>query len=151
MVPETSGVSSAVSSGYGCGVEDAFAIVLFVVVGLAAILAVVALVMSGGTYRQIGRGGLFEDDGSRPREDSGAVRDDDIRQMLTARNSLRAARGEDEVDVEAELAALTRPASEPALEAEVRQHVESRNRRRIARGLEPLDVDAEVERRLRGR
>jgi hypothetical protein len=66
-------------------------------------------------------------------------------------NSLRAARGEDEVDVEAELAALTRPASEPALEAEVRQHVESRNRRRIARGLEPLDVDAEVERRLRGR
>jgi hypothetical protein len=130
-------------------VEDAFAIVLFAVVGVAAVLAVLALATSGGAYRQIGRGGLFEDEGGRQRADTESVRDDEIRQMLTARNARRTARGDATVDVEAELTALTSPVADPGLAAEVREVVESRNRRRAAKGLEPLDVDAEVERRLR--
>ncbi|MEA2312046.1 MAG: hypothetical protein QOE28_2014, partial [Solirubrobacteraceae bacterium] len=76
---------------------------------------------------------------------------DEIRQMLGARNARRAARGEEEVDVEAELAALTHPpaASDPEIVEEVRALVNARNARRIARGREPLDVETEVERQLR--
>ena len=42
------------------GMEGAFAIVLFVVVGVAGVAAVWALVTSGSSYDQIGSGG-FED------------------------------------------------------------------------------------------
>jgi hypothetical protein len=72
-----------------------------------------------------------------------------VREMLVARNTRRAARGEAVSDVETELAALLRPAPEPGLEAEVRELVISRNARRVERGQEPLDVEAEVARRLR--
>ena len=82
---------------------------------------------------------------------SAAERDDDIRQMLEARNARRAAQGRPTVDVEAELAELTRPApiSDPEILEEVRTLVEARNARRIARGKEPLDVEAEIARQLR--
>ena len=72
--------------------------------------------------------------------------------MLEARNARRAARGEAQVDVEAELRALTRPspaAADPEIVEEVRALVHARNHRRIARGKEPLDVEAEIERQLR--
>jgi hypothetical protein len=69
--------------------------------------------------------------------------------MLSARNARAAARGEPEVDVEAELGRLTAPAADPDLREEVRALVLARNARRAARGEEPLDVDAEVERQLR--
>src|SRR5918999_2352814 len=127
--------------------QDAFAIVLFVVVGVAAVAAVWALVSSAGSYDQIGRGGMSFDE--RPREESPAAeRDAEIRQMLEARNARRAARGEPVTDVEAELRALT-AAADPEVREEVRALVESRNARRVARGEPPLDVEAEVERRLR--
>ncbi len=83
---------------------------------------------------------------------SAAERDDDIRQMLEARNARRAARGEAPVDVEAELHALTRPGdptTDPEILEEVRALVQARNARRVARGREPLDVDAEIARQLR--
>jgi hypothetical protein len=122
--------------------EEAFAIVLFVVVGVAVVAAVWALVTSGGSYEQIGGGGLDEP-APRPGE-----REAEIRQMLEARNARRAARGEPPLDVDAELRELTAPA-DPGLRDEVRQLVEARNARRLARGEAPLDVEAEVERRLR--
>jgi Spy/CpxP family protein refolding chaperone len=125
-------------------VESAFAIVLFVVVGVAAVAAVWALATSGGSYDQIGGGGMALDrDDATPAE-----RDAEIRQMLEARNSRRAARGEAPLDVDAELRALTRTA-DPELRDEVRALVEARNARRVARGEEPLDVEAEIDRRLR--
>jgi len=83
---------------------------------------------------------------------SKAERDDEIRQMLEARNARRVARGQPAVDVEAELLRLTGPtavAADPALRAEVRQLVQARNARRARRGQPPLDVEAEVERQLR--
>jgi hypothetical protein len=128
--------------------QEAFGVVLFVVVAVSALAAVVALVHTGRTYDDIGKGGLFEDGGTRASGTPDAVRDDEIRQMLGARNARRTARGEAAVDVEDELAALTRPAADPGLEAEIRELVESRNRRRAARGQAPLDVEAEVARRL---
>jgi hypothetical protein len=123
---------------------------------LALIGAVVALATSGGSYDRIGRGGMSigEDRpatrGAAARPVSAAERDAEIRQYLDARNVRRAARGETPVDVEAELRALTAPATDPALAAEIRQVVEARNARRIARGEAPLDVDAEVSKRLPG-
>ena len=125
--------------------EDAFAIVLFVVVGVAAIAAVWALVTSGSSYDQIGSGGLT----AAPPETSAAERDTEIRQMLEARNAIRTARGEEAHDVDAELRALTGGAQDPGLRDEVRSLVEATNARRAARGQEPLDVEAEIDRRLR--
>jgi hypothetical protein len=72
--------------------------------------------------------------------------------MLEARNERRLRRGQEPVDVEAELAALVKPApvaADPALVAEVRELVIARNERRQRMGREPLDVEEEVARQLR--
>jgi len=140
--------------------QDALGIVIFVVVGVGAVIAVVSLFGRSRLYDDIGRGGLSigEDRDMRPRGaqapaagSSSAERDAEIRQMLEARNARRAARGRETVDVEAELAELTRPAaaSDPEILEEVRALVRARNSRRIARGQQPLDEDAEVARQLR--
>ena len=139
--------------------QDALGIVIFVVVGLGAVIAVISLFGRSRLYDDIGRGGLSigEDRDLRPRAQqtaapvSAAEREEEIRQMLEARNARRAAQGRPTVDVERELAELTRPAeaTDPEVLEEVRQLVEARNARRIARGQEPLDVQAEIERQLR--
>jgi hypothetical protein len=126
-------------------VESAFAIVLFVVVGVATVAAVWALVTSGGSYDQIGGGRMSLD----RREATPAEREAEIRQMLEARNVHRAARGQAPLDVDAEYRALTARADDPELREEVRALVEARNARRVARGQEPLDVEAEIDRRMR--
>jgi hypothetical protein len=134
--------------------QEAFGIVIFAVVGISVVLAVVSLFFRGRTYDQIGRDGIGDDREVRPSAPSGGSvdlgeRDDEIRQILGAHNARAAARGEAQVDVEAELARLTAPAVDPQLRQEVRELVIARNRRRDARGEPPLDVDAEVERQLR--
>ena len=134
--------------------QDAFAIVIFAVVGISAVLAVVSLFYRGRLYDEIGRGGIGDDREIRPAAQTGGAvetgeRDAEIRQMLGARNARAAARGEAGVDIEAELARLTAPAVDPALREEVRVLVVARNRRREARGEAPLDVEPEVERQLR--
>jgi len=141
--------------------QEALGIVIFVVVGVGAVIAVISLFGRSRLYDDIGRGGLSigEDrdlrvgrpaSGGAPPV-SAAEREEDIRQMLEARNARRAAQGRPTVDVEQELAELTRPsaATDPEILEEVRQLVEARNARRIARGQEPLDVEAEIARQLR--
>src|SRR5207247_504339 len=128
-------------------VQDAFWIVLLVVVVAASIVAVITFAISDKTYAQIGRGGLSLRDGSdrlaaEPLSGAGfeAVRDDEIRQMLEARNERRVRRGQAPLDIEAELATLVRsppPAADPALVAEVRDLVVARNERRVRMGKEP--------------
>jgi hypothetical protein len=135
--------------------QEAFGIVIFAVVGISVVLAVVSLFFRGRTYDQIGRGGIGDDGMQKtPAAPSGGSvdlgeRDDEIRQMLAARNARHAARGEEALDVEAELARLTAPAVDPALRQEIRELVIARNSRREAKGQPPLDVDAEVERQIR--
>jgi hypothetical protein len=135
--------------------QEAFGIVIFAVVGISVVLALVSLFFRSRTYDQIGRGGIGDDREIRPAAPAGGggidvgERDDEIRQMLEARNARHAARGEAQVDVEDELARLTAPAADPALRDEVRELVIARNARREAKGEPPLDVDAEVERQLR--
>jgi hypothetical protein len=140
--------------------QDAFGYVLYVVVLIGVIAAIVSLSLSRRTYEQIGSGGL---DMERPKPDAGppagsaaalAERDDEIRQMLTARNARRESRGQAPLDIEAELGRLTAVvktdlAGDPALVAEVRELVEARNRRRARQGKAPLDVEEEVRRQLR--
>jgi hypothetical protein len=134
--------------------QEAFGIVIFAVVAISAILAVVSLFFRSKVYDEIGRGGIGDDREIRPAAPSGGAadlgeRDDEIRQMLEARNARHAARGESQVDVEDELARLTAPGVDPSLREEVRELVIARNARREARGEPPLDVEAEVERQLR--
>ena len=81
-------------------------------------------------------------------ESTPAEREEEIRQMLTARNSLREARGEAPLDVDAEYRALT-VSEDPELREEIRTLVQASNAKRVARGEEPLDIEAEVDRRLR--
>jgi hypothetical protein len=136
---------------------DALGIVIVAVVVVAALVAVGTLVTSGRTYDQIGRGGLSLRDGSdRPAGEpvrSGAAaareRDEEIRQLVEARNERRRRRGLDPLDVEEAIRELDRPIIDPDLEAEVRSLVIARNERRLRQGREPLDVDAEVARELR--
>ena len=102
-------------AGQTMGVQEAFGWVLFGVIAVGAIVAVVTLGMRGRAYEQIGRGGLSLRDEEPRREPTGAVavreRDDEIRQMLAARNARRAARGEEPLDVEAEVARQLRELS----------------------------------------
>jgi Spy/CpxP family protein refolding chaperone len=124
--------------------QDAFAIVLFVVVGVAVVAAIWALVTSAGSYDDIGGGRMALD----RRDATPAEREAEIRQMLEARNALREARGEAPLDVDAEYRALTAQ-DDPELREEIRTLVEATNAKRVARGDAPLDVDHEVNRRLR--
>lgn len=129
----------------------AFGTVLWIVCAVAAVIAIVALVLSGRTWSELGRGGLVMDRDQTRGATSTAERDDDIRDLLAARNARRVRRGEQPLDVEAELARLTRPAPkvDPALAEEVRQLVVARNARRTRAGKAPLDIEAEVARELR--
>ena len=128
--------------------------VLFIVVAVGGVVALAAFVGSGKVYDQIGKGLLSLRDGTdRPARESvgggtAAEREEEIRQLLEARNAVRRHSGKPTLDVDAEMAALLRPAADPALEAEVRQHVIARNERRVRRGEQPLDVDEEVARQL---
>jgi hypothetical protein len=129
-------------------VVDAFFYVLVGTVAISVIAAILSL--RGDRYSHIGEGGLFGDSSSgRPDEPvSAQIRDEEARQMLSALNAKRVARGQEPLDVEAELARLTKPAADPALVGEIRQLVEAKNARRARRGLPPLDVEAEVRKQV---
>jgi hypothetical protein len=130
-------------------VQDAFGTLVFVVAAVGAVVAVITLLGTARGYREIGGGGLTHDSDARPQAALDAERDEEIRQMLDARNARRERRGEAPVDLEAELAALDRPVADAGLRDEVRDLVVARNHRRVRAGQEPLDVEAEVERRIR--
>jgi hypothetical protein len=132
-------------------VQSAF---LFVVIGVCAVGvvgAIVALLTSSRDWAQYGSDRLMLDS-EAPRAPAAQLeRDEEVRQMLEARNARRRRRGEPELDMAAELARLTALAgADDELRDEVRQLVIARNHRRARKGLEPLDVEAEVQRELAG-
>jgi hypothetical protein len=130
--------------------QEVFTQLLWVVVALGLIGAIAAITTSGEAFKQIGKGGLFnEDEMLKPSPVSAAVRNDEIRQMLEARNVRRLRRGEEALDVEQQLEALTRTTVDGDLLDEIRSLVEARNARRVRQGREPLDVQAEIGRQLR--
>ena len=134
--------------------EEAFWTVLLVVVIGAALVSIVTFVGTGKLYDQIGRGGLSLNEdvgrGITPPKEAAGVREDEIRQLLAARNERRARRGQAPLDVEEELRRLTvKTDIDPGLREEIRQLVVARNERRMRAGKPPLDVDEEVERQVR--
>ena len=127
---------------------------LWVVVGVCVVGivgAIVALLTSRQEWAQYGSDRLLLDSEAPRAPAAGRQRDEEVRQMLEARNARRRRRGEPEVDVEAELARLTALAdADGELRDEIRQLVIARNHRRARKGLAPLDVDAEIARELSG-
>jgi hypothetical protein len=124
------------------------------VVGIAgAVVAVVGLIATRKTWQDFGKDALMMDS-EVPRPSAAGFaspnqeRDEEIRQMLEARNARRIRRGERPLDVEDELAKLTAPLVDPELRKEIRDLVIARNYRRTRAGRPALDVDAEVEREI---
>src|SRR5277367_4859515 len=117
-----------------------------IVVGVAVVIVVVQLLTSSNVYGQIGRGGLSLDQPPESPPASALERDEDIRQLLEARNARRARQGRPPIDVETELRRLVASTSgatrapDSELAQEVRQLVIARNARRQRKGQPPLDV-----------
>jgi hypothetical protein len=130
-------------------VHSAFIIVIWAVSLLALVIAFGALIAGRKTWQDYGKGALTMDR-DEPRPAGLAERDDEIRQLLEARNRRRQRRGEEPLDIEQELRRLTAPAIDAALRAEIRDLVIARNHRRVRTGKPPLDVEAEIERQIAG-
>jgi hypothetical protein len=129
-----------------------FGTIIIVVSIVAVLVAVASYWGSGRIYRGLGREGgmdMRREGGAAP--ESSAEVQEEIRQMLEAKSARRQARGEEPLDLEAELAALSQGpvGADAGLRDEVRQLVMARNERRSRQGKQPLDVDEEVERQLR--
>jgi hypothetical protein len=132
-------------------VQNAFLWVVAGVCVVGVVGAIVALLTSGRDWAQYGSDRLLLDS-EAPRAPAARIeRDEEVRQMLEARNARRRRRGEPELDVETELARLTALAdADGELRDEIRQLVIARNHRRERKGLAPLDVEAEIARELAG-
>jgi hypothetical protein len=136
--------------------HSSFGTVLWIVCGLGLVVAFLCLIGTGKTWDEYGKNRLLMDSDLPARSGarapasaaSTAERDDEIRQMLEARNARRAQRGEPPIDIDAELARLVAPGVDDALRAEIRELVVARNFRRARQGKAPLDVNAEVERQI---
>ena len=136
---------------------ESFGTVVIVLAVLSALVACVSYIGSGRIYRGLGRDGLSLDEPdprSAPQPGSPAWHAEaeaELRQLLDAKSARSEARGEGPIDVEAELARLSRQVgdADPELRAEIRDMVIASNERRARRGQPLLDVEAEIERRLR--
>lgn len=134
-------------------VHAAFGTVLWIVCIAAAVIALIALATSRKAWQEFGRHGLLLRDSELPGTAAGTPaalreRDEEIRQMLEARNARRLRRGEAPLDLEAEMSRLTAAPVDSELRAEIRELVRARNYRRTRSGKPPLDVEAEVRREL---
>ena len=130
---------------------------LAVFLGVALVIAAIMFSRSGTALRSLGAGRWAIDrEGDREAEAgaaSGAEAREEVRQMVEARDFRLRSRGEDGIDVEAEVARLTAVERGPegelaAWTVEIRQLVIANNERRKRRGEPPLDVQAEVAQRL---
>jgi hypothetical protein len=128
-------------------------------------IAAISFARSGPAWKELGKGrfGVMQSM-PPPRlaqpspEIDLAIQAAEARQMLEAKSYRRTQRGEEPLDVEAEMTALLdtelsgkgrkKRNLDEKLRAEVRQLVIARNERRMRRGEEPLDVEAEVERQV---
>jgi hypothetical protein len=134
--------------------QSAFATVLWIVCGVGILAGLVALAQSGRVWSELGASRLLRDGdlpgpSTAPMQLSDAQREEEIRQLLEARNHRRLRRGEAPLDIEAELARLCQPSPiDPQLLAEIRELVIARNHRRLRRGQPPLDVEAEIARQV---
>ena len=130
--------------------QGAFAIVVWVVAGVGVLVALIAALASRKTWDEYGRSHLVLDtDSAKTHTHTPASeRDEEIRQMIEARNARRRRRGEPELDIDEEVARLSEPQIDPELRQEIRDLVIARNHRRARQGKPPLDVEAEIAREI---
>lgn len=138
--------------------ETTFGTIVIVVAILGGLAAVLTFLGTGKLYQGIGKGAFSLDGHEQPKgpkpgsAQARAESEEELRQLLEAKSYRRVQRGEEPLDVDAEMAALTAPAPsgyDAELEEEVRQLVVARNERRMRKGEEPFDVEEEVRRQLR--
>jgi hypothetical protein len=142
-------------------IENGLAFVVFGSVAFSLFMSFLFFATRGteSAWDRIGEGGISREDryGGAPHGgDSPAAqaeREQEIRQMLSARSERLVRNGQPALDVDAELARLLADepagrAHDPELLAEVRQLVLARNERRVRGGEQPLNVEAEVARTL---
>jgi hypothetical protein len=136
--------------------------VLTLVTLIALPIALVAFARSGPLWQGIGKGPFaIEQEMPPPSRLSQPqppvdrrLQETEARQMLEAKSYRRQLRGEQPLDIEAEVTRLldspgaAGPAIDEKLRGEVRQLVVASNERRMRRGEQPLDVEAEMERQL---
>ena len=140
---------------------DTGVVLILVVIAALPIGAAVFALGASNALGQIGKG-AFEMEHDMPQAGGGGapvskeIREEEIRQMVEARSYRREARGEDALDVDAEVDKLLAPergtgslGQDRGLREEIQQLVVARNERRQRQGKEPLDVEEEVERQLR--
>jgi hypothetical protein len=134
------------------GVHGSFNTILWVVCVVAIVVALAALISTRQTWQDFGKSGLLMDSELKSQPPSTVApdqeRDEEIRQMMEARNARRLRRGEEPLDVEQEIARLTPQKVDPELESEIRELVKARNYRRERVGKSPLDIETEVQREL---
>jgi len=82
--------------------EDAFLAVVIGVSLLAIVVAAVALATSGGSYDEIGRGGISAEEPAKRETYADVVAE--VRELVELGNARRIARGEAPLDVEEEVA-----------------------------------------------
>jgi hypothetical protein len=138
-------------------------VILLIALIAIPVAAITFALGAGSALREIGKG-RFAIEQELPQKSSTAppppvsdsVREAEIRQMVEAKAYRRRERGEEALDVDAEVSRLMSDvAPSPAaghddeLRTEVRQLVIARNERRMRKGQEPLDVEVEVDRQLR--
>jgi len=138
---------------------------LLAVVTLAVLpIAAISFARSGPAWKELGKGRFGVMHSMPPPrmaqpspEIDLAIQAAEARQMLEAKSYRRLQRGEEPLDIEAEMSALLdtelsgngrKRDLDEKLRAEVRDLVIARNERRMRRGEEPLDVEAEVERQV---
>jgi hypothetical protein len=133
-------------------VHATFNTVLWVVCIVAVVVALAALISTRKTWQDFGKNGLLMDSELKTAHQSTASpdqeREEEIRQIMAARNARRRRRGEEPLDVEREIARLTPQQFDPELQSEIRDLVKARNYRRVRAGKPPLDIEAEVRREL---
>ncbi len=135
--------------------------VLAVITLVALPVAAIAFARSGPAWRGIGKGPFAIEQELPPTRMAQPqppvdreLQEAEARQMLEAKSYRRSRRGEEPLDVEAEVARLldspgaAGPGVDARLREEVRQLVVARNERRMRRGEQPLDVEGEIERQL---
>jgi hypothetical protein len=141
------------------GIQSGYALAVIALVALP--IAATAFARSGPAWRGIGKGRFAIEQELPPTRMAQPqppvdreIQETEARQMLEAKSYRRMRRGEEPLDIEAEVARLldspgaAGPGVDEKLREEVRQLVVARNERRMRRGEEPLDVERETERQL---
>jgi hypothetical protein len=138
--------------------------VVFILIAVVALpIGAIAFALgAGNALREIGKGdfAMEHDMPQGPRGGaapvSKEVREQEIRQMVEARSYRREARGEEALDVDAEVDKLLASergsgslGGDQGLREEVRQLVVASNERRKRQGKDELDVEQQIERQLR--